>query len=141
MAGTRTGRRQNGQVGITDGEIIVTNPRAGGRYAILYPPEDNIAILVNGEEIEERTEVKEEDIIDVIPLKLLDEARMRLKISANGLRAEIAVHPRITSHFYLKDTQPRTSIKPQVGKKEYQESVLTMADALAELKKAALFME
>ena len=126
--------RKNGQVGVVDGKIVVTNPQAGGRYAILYPPEESVRILINGEEIEMRTDIREEDIIEVIPLKLTEEAKMELRVSPDGLYAEIAVYPRIISQFYLKDMELRTSLKPVVDKKENREKVLTVRDAEEELK-------
>ncbi len=126
--------RKNGQVGIVDGKFIVVNPQDGGRYAVLYPPEEGVRILINGEEIETGTRVGEEDIIEAVPLTLMEEARMECKVSPDGLYAEIAVHPRIISQFYLKETEMKTSLKPGVEKREHREKVLTVLDAELELK-------
>ena len=114
------GARKNGQVQIVDGKIIVVNPRDGGNYATLYPPEEGVLILINGEEIKAPVEVKEEDIIEVIALKLEEEPKMEFRISPDGLMAEIAVYPRIINEFYLKDMEMKTSLKPVVEKKSIE---------------------
>jgi len=128
------GAGKNGQAQIVDGKIIVVNPRDGGNYATLYPPEEGVLILINGEEIKAPVEVKEEDIIEVIALKLEEEPKMEFRISPDGLMAEIAVYPRIINEFYLKDMEMKTSLKPVVEKKEHRENVLTLLDAEMALK-------
>ena len=110
------GAGKNGQAQIVDGKIIVVNPRDGGNYATLYPPEEGVLILINGKEIKTPVEVKEEDIIEVIALKLEEEPKMEFRISPDGLMAEIAVYPRICE-FYLKDMEMKTGLKAGGGEK------------------------
>ena len=128
------GSSKNGQVQIVDGKIIVVNPRDGGNYATLYPPEEGVLILINGKEIKTPVEVKEEDIIEVIAVNLEEEPKMEFRISPDGLLAEIAVYPRVINEFYLKDMEAKTNLKPVVGKKESRENVLTLLDAEIGLK-------
>lgn len=128
-------KKEDGKAGIIDGKIIVHNPRVGGCLAVIYPPDDGVAIMVNGEILEEAATVKEEDQIEVNPLALMEDGRIEVKISPDGLAASLAVFPRVTSNFSLLEAAMTTKLKPEVTKTETLENVFTLADAEAELEK------
>lgn len=128
-------KRENGKVGIVNGKIVVRNPQEGGRPAVLYPPADGVSVLVNGEVLDEVIELKEEDQVEINPLVLTEEGRIQVKVSPDGLYASLAVSPRITSSFSLQEAAMAAKLKPEVLKTEVRETVFTLADAEAELKK------
>ena len=127
--------RKNGQVGIIDGKIKVVDPEGGGRSAVLYPPDDGVTIIVNGEVLEEALEVDELDLIEVKPAQILEEAKIVIELSSDELYAVMAAYPRIISKYFLEDSEMKGSLKPKTGKTEHREKVLTVMDAEAELKK------
>ncbi len=59
----------DGKVRIVKNQVIVTNPKEGGKPAAIAPG-DNITILVDGDRIKSRKEVFEENKIEVILKKL-----------------------------------------------------------------------
>lgn len=126
--------RKNGQIGIVEGKIKVVNPEGEGKLAVLYPPDEGVTILINGELVEGAVEVREEDTIEVNKTSLLEEARIDVKVSSDGLSATAAVFPRITGKYHLKDKPMSASLKPEIGKEELSEPVLTVMEAEAELK-------
>ena len=128
-------KKENGRVGIANGKIVVRNPRAGGHPAILHPPEEGVTILVNGEILEEAVAIKEEDQIEIKPLSFMEDGRVEVKISPDGLEASLSVLPRVINSFSLRETAMLTELIPEVIKTGSQEKIFTLAEAEEELKK------
>ena len=126
---------RNGQIGIINGTITVVNPQGDGHSAVLYPPEEKGVIFLNEKPVEEAVEVREEDVIEVREEVVLKEPALDVHVTPDGLTATIAVFPRVTGVYCLKDTEMSASLKPVMEKKEKIEPAFTIMDAEAELNK------
>ena len=119
----------HGQIGVRNGTITVVNPQGDGLSAVLYPPEEKGVIFFNGKPVEEAIEVKEEDVIEVKESIVLEEPKLTVKVSSDGLSATVAVFPKVTGFYRLKDTEMSASLKPVLEKKEEIEPTLAIMDA------------
>ena len=124
----------NGQAGIVNGGVVVTNPQGDGTPALLYPADEGITIFVNGEVLEAPLEVYEDDVIDLAPLVITEEASCNVNVSADAYFAEITVTPRRTFEYRILDMEMSRVLKPQVEKEIKLEKVVTLEEANEQLK-------
>lgn len=126
---------RDGQIGVVEGRIKVIDPEEGGKRPVIYPPEEGGTIQVNGLEVEEPTQCTTQDTIIVEPTTYMEDARIEVKVSPDGLYAMAAVYPRLVISYRLQDAPLASSLKPQLEKQEKREKVLTLEQAEQELKK------
>ena len=126
---------RDGRIGIIDGRFRMIDPKEGGKRAVLYPPEEGCIIYVNGIELEERISCDSQDIITLEPTTYMEDARIEIKISPDGLYAMAAVFPRFIISYCLTDAPLATTLKPQLEKREKKEKILTLEQAEQELRK------
>jgi len=124
----------SGQAGIIDGKIIVTNPQGDGTPALLYPAEEGLNVFVNGKLLEAPLEVFEDDVIEITPLVLTEEARCIAKVSSDAYSAELTVFPRVVTEYQLLNTEMSNTLKLQTKKNVKLEKAITLEEADAALK-------
>ncbi len=124
----------NGQAGIVNGEVVVTNPQEDGTPALLYPAEEGVTIFVNGEVLEAPLEVFEDDVIDLTPLVITEEASCTVNVSADTYSSELTVTPRRTFEYRILDTEMSRELKPRVEKDIKLEKAVTLEEADEQLK-------
>ncbi len=122
-----------GQAGIVDGKIVVTNPQGGGEPAVLYPAEEGLTIIVNGELLESPLKIFEGDVIEITPLAFREEAYSTVKISPDAYTAKLAVYPCTITEYQLVNTDMSSKLRPQARKNIKLEKVLTLKDVSAVL--------
>lgn len=124
----------SGQAGVIEGKIIVTNPQGDGTPALLYPAEEGLTVIVNGELLESPLEVFEDDVIEITPLVLTEEARCTAKVSPDAYSAELTVFPRTVTEYQLVNTEMSNELKLQTKKDVKLEKAITLEEADAALK-------
>lgn len=125
----------DGQIGVIEGKIKIIAPQGGGKGAVLYPPEEGGIVYVNGVELEKQITCDSQDVVTFEPTTYMEDARLEVKISPDGLNALAAVFPRRVVTYHLKDTPLSASLKPQLEKSENIEKLLTLEQAEQELRK------
>lgn len=110
----------DGSVVIENGEIIVTDPKEGGKAAILSPSV-NAKLFIDEDEVNLKTEVFSKNKIEVV-LEETPEPQRQLNIttSANKMEAYISIRyiPQII--YKLKDVQKSKSVVLEVEQKSQQ---------------------
>ncbi|KOR25949.1 FapA family protein [Clostridium sp. L74] len=94
----------NGKVKIAKNQVIVTNPKEGGKPAAISPG-DNITVLVDGERIKYRKEVFEENKIEVIFDEVKAHRDLNVKTDNNNMEAYISVIYKPEIKYGLKDIE------------------------------------
>ena len=112
----------------------MTDPEEGGKRALLIPSEEGATIYVNGVELETSVTCETEDVIIIEPATCMEDARMEVKISPDGLYALAAVFPRRVTTYKLKDAPLATSLKPRLERHQKDEKVFTLERAEQELR-------
>lgn len=97
----------NGKLKIVKNQIIVTNPKEGGKPAAISPPGDNITVLVDGERIKYRKEVFEENKIEVIFDEVKAHRDLNVKTDNNNMEAYISVIYKPEIKYGLKDVEEK----------------------------------
>ncbi len=96
----------NGKVKIVKNQVIVTNPKNGGKPAAISPG-DNVTVLVDGERIKYRKEVFEENKIEVIFDKVKAQRDLNVKMDNNNMEAYISVVYKPEIKYGLKDVEEK----------------------------------
>ncbi|HAP32686.1 MAG TPA: hypothetical protein DCQ14_06520 [Firmicutes bacterium] len=118
--------QQDGLVGVINGIIKIVDPLEGGNRALLIPPDEGATIFVNGLELEGPLFCELQDIITIQPTTYLEESRVEVKVSPDGLYAMAAVFPRIINTYRLDDADLRHALKPFFIKQETIEKAITL---------------
>ncbi|MEW5921291.1 MAG: FapA family protein [Bacillota bacterium] len=130
-----TQTEKDGLIGIINGKFKIVDPEEGGKRAVLIPPEEGATIYVNGLELETPVTCESHDVITIEPTAYMEDSRIEVKISPDGLYALAAVFPRIITSYQLQDAPLTHSLKPQFTKWEIFEKTLTLEEAEQELRK------
>ncbi|MDF2883221.1 MAG: hypothetical protein K0R54_3778 [Clostridiaceae bacterium] len=107
---TKKSDENNGKVKITEGKIIVKNPKDQGYPAAVFPSR-NVKVIVNGEEAKARKEVFEDSKIEVIMLE--DEAQrfMDINLSPDAMEAYITIKYKPKNIYSLVDVEESNTIE------------------------------
>jgi len=124
----------NGRAGVVGGKVIITNPQGDGKPAVLYPAGEGLTVFVNDKLVETPLEVFEDDIIEITPQVLTEEARCVAKISADAYTAELTISPQTVTQYLLMDTEMSDMLKFQTKKEIRKEKTVTLEEADAVLK-------
>jgi uncharacterized protein (DUF342 family) len=113
----KTVSENDGYVTITDGKIIVKNPDKGGKYPTLEVGE-NIELIVNGQKVDGKTVVVEEDLIQInCPVKE-PELISNLEVSKDKMNAYFTVNRISGCNYGLCDCSPALSVMVTTQVKE-----------------------
>ncbi len=107
----------DGSAEIIDGQLKITNPKGDGRSAIIIDSE-GVTIKVNGEEIKEKTNVYEEDEIELILFEEHSPASVRVSFSADMMEAVLEVVPEKEVKYVLNEQPPKSVLKVTAVKEE-----------------------
>ena len=127
--------QKHGLIGIINGKIKIVDPLAGGKRAVLIPPDEGATIYVNGLELEGPIPCESQDVITIEPTTYMEEPRIEIKVSPDGLYASAAVFPRIIYTYQLADTELQNSLKPLLHKREKIEKMITLEQLEQELRR------
>lgn len=107
----------NGTIEILLGEIIIKNPKQGGKPALIST-ENSLAITVDGEKVNLRTPVYEQSNLEVLFKEDEAKRQMDLNISLDKMEAYISImyEPNIT--YKLKDVKAANSVTIEIEVKE-----------------------
>ncbi len=107
----------NGTIEVRQGNIIIKNPKQGGKPATISNNRD-ITVIINGENARARTPVFEDSNVEIVFKE--DEAKrhMDLKISEDKMEAHISISYKPTMVYKLKDAEPNNSVTLEVELKE-----------------------
>ncbi len=130
-----TQKERDGLIGVIEGKIKITDPAEGGKAAVLIPPDEGGIIYVNGIELEKPIACSSNDVIVVEPTVYMEEPRIEVKISPDGLYALAAVFPRIITSYQLEEAPMAPSLKPQFTRQEKVEKILTLEQAEQEIRR------
>lgn len=121
----------NGKVKITDGRIIVKNPKEQGHAAAIFSGR-NVKVIVDEEEIKTRKEVFEESKIQVIMPE--DEAQriMDINVSKDAMEAYASIKYKPQNIYKLVDTDESNTIEIKC---ESAQSVFPKKFTIDEVKK------
>ena len=108
---------KNGTIEVRSGEIIIVDPKEGGKPAIISTS-GNITLIIDGEKVSSSTTVYEKSVIEVFFSE--DEAKryMNLRTSLNKLEAYISITYKPNVIYKLKDTFAKNSNVLEVDVKE-----------------------
>lgn len=107
----------NGTIQIKDGNILIKNPKEGGRPATIST-KGNITITVDGEKVNLRTTVYEESNIEVIFNEEVAQRHMDLRTSTDKMEAYISIVYKPNTTYRLKDADPTNSLIIEIEVKE-----------------------
>ncbi|HGG0417936.1 TPA: flagellar assembly protein A [Clostridium sporogenes] len=96
----------DGKVKIVKNQVIVTNPKEGGKPAAIAPG-DNVTILVDGDRIKSRKEVFEENKIEVIFEEVKAHRELNVKTDQNNMEAYISVIYKPEIKYGSKDIEDK----------------------------------
>ncbi len=96
----------DGKVRIVKEQVIVTNPKEGGKPAAIAPG-DNVTILIDGDRIKSRKEVFEENKIEVIFEEVKAHRELNVKTDQNNMEAYISVIYKPEIKYGLKDVEDK----------------------------------
>ncbi|MCS4464083.1 hypothetical protein JTT01_07350 [Clostridium botulinum] len=96
----------DGKVRIVKGQVIVTNPKEGGKPAAVAPG-DNVTILIDGDRIKSRKEIFEENKIEVIFEEVKAHRELNVKTDQNNMEAYISVIYKPEIKYGLKDVEDK----------------------------------
>jgi uncharacterized protein (DUF342 family) len=94
----------DGYVEVINGKIAVKNPLKGGKYPTIEPGE-NIEVIVNGQPINERTVVVEEDIVEIICPDREPVVSYNVEISKDNIYAYLKTNTMCGYKYKFKDCQ------------------------------------
>lgn len=107
----------NGSIKVQDGEIIIKNPKEGGRGAYIKPC-NQLKVLVDGMEIESRKEVFEDTIIELVFDENTAERRLNINISPDKMEVYITIQYIPQNVYAIKDEEESTELIPEIRVKE-----------------------
>lgn len=107
----------NGTIEVRHGEIIVVDPKEGGKPAIISSS-PNIILMVDGEKVSTVTAVYEKSIIEVSLSEEEAKRYMNLRISLDKIEAYIDITYKANIIYKIKDTCAKTSNLLEVDIKE-----------------------
>lgn len=107
----------NGTIEIVCGEIIIKNPKQGGKPALISIA-NNLSITVDGEKVNLRKPVYAQSNLEVLLEENEAKRQMDLRISSNKMEAYISImyEPNIT--YKLKDFKPVNLVVFEIEVKE-----------------------
>lgn len=133
--------QEDGLIGIIDGIVKIVDPLEGGKKALLIPPDEGATIYVNDLELEGPLFCELQDVIAVQPTTYLEESRVEVKVSPDGLCAMAAVFPRVIHTYQLEDVEMRHTLKPFLVKQETIEKAITLEQLEQELRRSNIIAD
>lgn len=130
---------KNGSIKVEEGNIIVKNPKEGGKPALIKPME-KVKVLVDEIEINSKTEVFEDSKIEVFFDENTAERRMNVSISPDKMEAYISIKYIPQNIYTLDDMEESrelkiyTKVKEQKYPNPYTESEILEQLAVAGIK-------
>ncbi|MEG6512715.1 DUF342 domain-containing protein [Desulforamulus ruminis] len=99
-----------GAAWVSDGQIYVKNPQGNEPKATITGcPEAQV--LVNGNPINETTEISQEDVIEIVPLSHTDPGSTRVIISPDKMSAFLEVKLECINTYRLESCQPSSNLR------------------------------
>ncbi|UNC91771.1 DUF342 domain-containing protein [Candidatus Contubernalis alkaliaceticus] len=103
---------ENGTIKIVDQKVIVSPPQGQGQHPQIMPA-DGLIILVNNQEINSPTPVTTEDEIIITDREeILENGKITVEISPDGLTAILHLKPVLKARFYARDSKEEFILKP-----------------------------
>ena len=107
----------DGTAEVIDGQLRVSNPKGEGKSAIIIDSE-GVTIKVNGEELKDKTNVYEEDEIELILHEEHRPASASVSFSSDMMEAVLEVMPEYELKYILVEQPPKSILKVNAKKIE-----------------------
>lgn len=92
----------DGSVEITEGKVVVKNPKYGGKYPTIEPGE-NITVIINGESISEATIISAEDDVKIKVCNQEPYIELDVEIADDKMNAFLVINRQFGREFRVKD--------------------------------------
>ncbi|MHB9095618.1 MAG: DUF342 domain-containing protein [Eubacteriales bacterium] len=92
----------DGSVEITEGKVVVKNPKYGGKYPTIEPGE-NITVIINGESISEATIISDEDDVKIKVFNQEPYIELDVEIADDKMNAFLVINRQFGRGFRVKD--------------------------------------
>lgn len=134
------GRTQNnqetsrpGEVWIDNGKVYVKDSTGTGNFATITPCA-GLSLLINGVKVEEKTTVREKDVIEIITESKEEEpGTYQVKITPEGLSAVLELKTGTVLRQYVADSEPRQDLMLALSSHQVNSCPFTLAEIMQEL--------
>ncbi len=107
---------RKGLAWVKDGKIIVQNPIGDTAKATLIPSQE-VKVVVNGNPVTGKTELSQEDIIEVTCISHTEPGQIKVLVSPDKLNGILELRNEYMSTFELVDSQPANTLTLKTKRK------------------------
>ncbi|MCL6635207.1 MAG: FapA family protein [Peptococcaceae bacterium] len=122
----------SGEVWIAGGKVYVKNPSGTGKVPTITPGQ-GVDLLVNGNRIMERTAVREDDEILIVPHTVEEPGSFQIRVGPGGMSATLELKMGTITRHVVQDSRPESDLVVKTVKLVEKTCPFTLAEIMQEM--------